>query len=199
MSELNVSRCPWCEGFALYRDYHDTEWGVPLRDDRRLFELLNLEGAQAGLSWATVLKKREHYRVVFDDFDPLRIADYDEAKILRLLGDAGIIRHRGKIEAVIQNAKAYQSLIKMGQSFSSFLWQFVGGKPILNRWESMQEVPAKTPESEAMSKALSKAGFRFVGPTICYAFMQAAGMVNDHLVSCHRYLAVQQACQPSSE
>lgn len=199
MSELAVSRCPWCEGFALYRDYHDTEWGVPLRDDRRLFELLNLEGAQAGLSWATVLKKREHYRQVFDDFDPLRIADYDEAKILSLLGDAGIIRHRGKIEAVIQNAGAYQSLIKMGQSFSSFLWQFVGGKPILNRWESMQEVPAKTPESEAMSKALSKAGFRFVGPTICYAFMQAAGMVNDHLLSCHCYQAVQQACTPGSE
>ena len=183
--------CPWCTGFDLYRAYHDEEWGVPLRDDRALFELLILEGAQAGLSWSTVLKKREHYRVVFDGFQPEVIARYDDAKVAALLADPGIIRNRAKVAATILNAKAYLAIQESGQSFSDFLWQFVGGTPIQNHWASMAEVPASTPESVAMSKALLKAGFKFVGQTICYAFMQAAGMVNDHLANCPRHKAVQ--------
>lgn len=185
-----MERCPWCEGFDLYREYHDHEWGVPLRDDRALFELLILEGAQAGLSWATILKKRAHYRLVFDGFDPARIARYDEAKVAALLADPGIVRNRAKIAATIQNAKATLALNAAGQSFSEFLWSFVDGKPVQNAWASLSEVPAKTPQSDAMSKALARAGFKFVGSTICYAFMQAAGMVNDHLVSCPRYAVV---------
>lgn len=184
---MNVSRCPWCEGFDLYRQYHDQEWGIPLYDDRALFELLILEGAQAGLSWSTILKKRAHYRHVFDGFDPLKIAAYTPEKFDALLSDPGIVRNRAKIAATIQNAKAFIQLTAQGQSFSQFLWQFVGHQPIQNHWVSMTEVPAKTPESEAMSKALLKAGFKFVGPTICYAFMQASGMVNDHLQSCFRH------------
>ena len=183
--------CPWCTGFDLYRQYHDEEWGVPLRNDLALFELLNLEGAQAGLSWSTVLKKREHYRLVFDGFKPELIADYDEAKIAALLADPGIIRNRAKVAATILNAKAYLAIKASGQSFSDYLWQFVGNTPIQNKWSSMAQVPISTPESIAMSKALLKAGFKFVGPTICYAFMQASGMVNDHLVSCPRHQAVQ--------
>ncbi len=183
--------CPWCTGFDLYRQYHDEEWGVPLRNDLALFELLNLEGAQAGLSWSTVLKKREHYRLVFDGFKPELIADYDEAKIAALLADPGIIRNRAKVAATILNAKAYLAIKASGQSFSDYLWQFVGNTPIQNKWSSMAQVPSSTPESIAMSKALLKAGFKFVGPTICYAFMQASGMVNDHLVSCPRHQAVQ--------
>jgi len=186
-----MERCPWCEGFDLYRDYHDFEWGLPLHDDRALFELLILEGAQAGLSWATVLKKREHYRRVFDGFDPVRIAQYDAAKVAALLADPGIIRNRAKVAAAIQNARAFLALTAGGQSFSDFLWRFVDGKPIQNHWRSMAEVPAKTAQSEAMSKALARAGFKFVGSTICYAFMQAAGMVNDHLLSCLRHGEVQ--------
>ena len=185
-----MERCPWCEGFDLYREYHDNEWGVPLRDDRALFELLILEGAQAGLSWSTILKKRAHYRLVFDGFDPARIARYDEAKVAALLADPGIVRNRAKIAATIQNAKATLALTAAGRSFSDFLWSFVDGKPVHNTWESLSEVPAKTLQSDAMSKALARAGFKFVGSTICYAFMQAAGMVNDHLVSCPRYAAV---------
>ena len=183
----HIDRCPWCEGFDLYRDYHDTEWGVPLRDDRALFELLILEGAQAGLSWSTILKKREHYRQVFDHFDPQAIARYDDKKIRSLLSDPGIVRNNLKIAATLTNAKAFLALTQDGDSFSDFLWQFVNHQPIQNQRGVPTEVPAKTPESDAMSKALSRAGFKFVGSTICYAFMQASGMVNDHLVSCHRH------------
>lgn len=186
-----MERCPWCEGFDLYRDYHDKEWGLPLRNDRALFELLILEGAQAGLSWATVLKKRAHYRQVFDGFDPQAIAAYNDQKVAELLADPGIIRNRAKIAATLQNARAYLALTAGGQSFSDFLWAFVGGTPVRNAWTSLAEVPAKTAQSDALSKALSRAGFKFVGSTICYAFMQASGMVNDHLVSCPRYLEVQ--------
>lgn len=185
-----LSRCPWCEGFDLYRQYHDTEWGVPLHDSRQLFELLILEGAQAGLSWSTVLKKRETYREAFDYFDPKKIAKYDEKKIAELLANSGIIRNRLKVAATIGNAKAYLALEKSGQPFNQFLWSFVKSKSIQNKRLSLSEVPASSPESDAMSKALLKAGFKFVGTTICYAFMQASGMVNDHLVSCHRYTAV---------
>ncbi len=190
-SSKSAEPCPWCTGFDLYRQYHDEEWGLPLRNDLALFELLNLEGAQAGLSWSTVLKKREHYRLVFDGFKPELIADYDEAKIAALLADPGIIRNRAKVAATILNAKAYLAIKASGQSFSDYLWQFVGNTSIQNKWSSMAQVPSSTPESIAMSKALLKAGFKFVGPTICYAFMQASGMVNDHLVSCPRHQAVQ--------
>ena len=182
-----MERCPWCEGFDLYREYHDKEWGVPVRDDRALFELLILEGAQAGLSWSTVLKKRETYRLAFDGFDPDKIARYGDKKIAELLDNPGIIRNKLKIAATITNAKSYLALQNQGQAFSDFVWQFVNHKTIQNKRGSLLEVPAKTPESDAMSKALLKAGFKFVGSTICYAFMQASGMVNDHLVSCHRY------------
>jgi DNA-3-methyladenine glycosylase I len=182
-----MTRCPWCEGFDLYRQYHDTEWGVPLRDDRALFELLILEGAQAGLSWSTVLKKREHYRQVFDGFQPALIANYDEVKVANLLSDSGIIRNRAKVAATIRNAEAYLLLTSGGQSFADFLWDFVGGKTIQNEWRTMSEVPANTAQSDLMSQALQRAGFKFVGTTICYAFMQASGMVNDHLLSCPRH------------
>lgn len=183
--------CPWCTGFELYRRYHDEEWGVPLRDDRALFELLILEGAQAGLSWSTLLKKREHYRRVFDGFDPAAIARYDDAKVAALLADPGIVRNRAKVAAALGNARAFLALTASGQSFSDFLWSFVGGAPVQNARSSLAEVPAKTAQSDAMSKALTRAGFKFVGSTICYAFMQASGMVNDHLVSCPRYEEVQ--------
>ncbi len=190
-SSNSDSVCPWCTGFDLYRQYHDEEWGVPLRNDLALFELLNLEGAQAGLSWSTVLKKRDHYRLVFDNFQPEIIANYDESKVAALLADPGIIRNRAKVAATILNAKAYLAIKASGQSFSVYLWRFVGNTAIQNKWSNMAEVPSSTPESIAMSKALLKAGFKFVGPTICYAFMQASGMVNDHLVSCPRHQAVQ--------
>jgi DNA-3-methyladenine glycosylase I len=183
-------RCPWCEDFDLYRQYHDTEWGVPLRDSQKLFELLFLEGAQAGLSWSTVLKKRESYREAFDNFDPKKIAKYDEKKISELMANPGIIRNRLKVAATITNAKAYLALEKNGQSFDQFLWQFVKNKPIQNKHQSLSDIPASSPESDALSKALLKAGFKFVGSTICYAFMQASGMINDHITSCHRYSAV---------
>lgn len=182
-----MERCPWCEGFDLYRHYHDHEWGVPLRDERALFELLILEGAQAGLSWSTILKKRENYRAAFDGFDPARIAQYDAARVAELLANPGIVRNRAKIAATIGNAQALLALRARGERFDDFLWQFVGGQPISNRWTSLAEVPARTTQSDAMSKALLKAGFKFVGSTICYAFMQAAGMVNDHLTTCFRY------------
>ncbi|UCV10437.1 DNA-3-methyladenine glycosylase I [Dechloromonas denitrificans] len=187
----DMERCPWSEGFDLYREYHDREWGVPLRDDRALFELLILEGAQAGLSWATVLKKRAHYRQVFDGFEPALIVCYDDVKVAALLADPGIIRNRAKVAATIQNARSYLALQAEGQSFSDFLWQFVGGETIHNHWATMAEVPAKTAQSDAMSKALLRAGFKFVGSTICYAFMQASGMVNDHLLACPRHAEVQ--------
>ena len=183
-------RCPWCEVFDLYRHYHDTEWGVPLHDSRALFELLILEGAQAGLSWSTVLKKRENYRQAFDRFDPEKISRYDDQKIFELMNNSGIIRNKLKIAATIKNANAYLNLKNNGHQFSDFVWQFVNHKPIQNKRLNLNDVPARTAESDAMSKALLKAGFKFVGSTICYAFMQASGMVNDHLVSCHRYPAV---------
>jgi DNA-3-methyladenine glycosylase I len=182
-----MQRCPWCEGFDLYREYHDTEWGVPRRDDRALFELINLEGAQAGLSWSTVLKKRDNYRAAFDQFDPEKIARYGERQVAELLANPGIVRNRLKVAATIGNAKAYLALQASGQSFSEFVWQFVDGVPLQNQRRSMNEVPVQTAESDAMSRALKKAGFKFVGSTICYAFMQASGMVNDHLIECHRH------------
>ncbi len=182
-----MKRCPWCESFDLYRQYHDLEWGVPLRDDRALFELLILEGAQAGLSWATILKKRENYRLAFDGFDPHLIAGYGDDKVAALLSDAGIVRNRAKVAATIQNARAFLALTADGTTFSDFLWRFVDDAPVQNALASMADAPAKTAQSDAMSKALSRAGFKFVGSTICYAFMQAAGMVNDHLTSCFRY------------
>lgn len=188
-----MERCPWCEGFDLYREYHDTEWGVPLYDDRALFELLILEGAQAGLSWATILKKRENYRRAFDGFDPVLIAGYGDEKVAGLLADAGIVRNRAKVAAAIQNARAYLALTAGGQSFSDFLWQFVDDAPIQNQRASLAEVPAKTTRSDEMSKALGRAGFKFVGSTICYAFMQSTGMVNDHLITCPRHAEVK-AC-----
>jgi DNA-3-methyladenine glycosylase I len=180
-------RCGWATADALYERYHDSEWGRPLKDDRALFELLTLEGCQAGLSWITVLRKREHYRKVYDGFDPQKIARYSPAKLAKLLADPGIIRHKGKIEASVGNAKAYLALAEREGSFAKFLWSFVGGKPKKNHPRSLKDVPARSPESDAMSKALQEAGFKFVGSTICYAFMQASGMVDDHIVGCHRH------------
>ncbi len=190
-----MQRCPWCESFALYRHYHDTEWGVPLRDDRALFELLILEGAQAGLSWSTVLKKRESYRSAFNQFAPEKIARYDAHKVATLLADPGIVRNRLKVAASIGNAQAYLDLQQRGVSLADFVWQFVDGTPQQNQRRSMAEVPAKTAASDAMSKALLQAGFKFVGSTICYAFMQASGMVNDHLLDCPRHAEVQALAQ----
>jgi DNA-3-methyladenine glycosylase I len=177
-------RCAWAGEDPIYVAYHDTEWGVPVYDDRLLFEFLILEGAQAGLSWITILKRRDHYRRCFDRFDAKKIAKYDKKKYEALLNDAGIIRNRLKIQAAITNAKAYLVVQKEFGSFSDYLWQFVGGKPIRNHWKSMKQVPASTPISDKLSKDLKKRGFKFVGSTICYAFMQAVGMVNDHIVGC---------------
>jgi DNA-3-methyladenine glycosylase I len=179
-------RCPWAQG-ELYESYHDTEWGVPLHDDRRLFELLILEGAQAGLSWITILRKRENYRQAFDDFDPKKVARYDARKVRKLLADEGIVRNRLKIDSSISNARALLAVQNEFGSFDKYVWQFVNDRPIVNKWKSMRDIPPRTPESDAMSKDLRKRGFRFVGSTICYAFMQATGMVNDHLVGCFRY------------
>ena len=180
-------RCPWCLGSERYIAYHDREWGRPEHDDRMLFELLILEGAQAGLAWSTILNKRDSYRSAFDAFDAARIARYDARKLARLLADAGIVRNRLKIAAAVQNAKAFLEVQKEFGSFDRYIWQFVGGKPKQNRRRGMGEVPARTPESDAMSKDLQRRGFKFVGSTICYAFMQATGMVNDHLVGCFRH------------
>lgn len=178
-------RCFWATSDLLIA-YHDREWGVPLHDDRALFEFLVLEGAQAGLSWETVLRKRENYRRAFDRFDPVKVARYDAAKIKKLLGDAGIIRNRLKIEAAIKNARAFLTVQKEFGSFDRFIWQFVDGKPRRNRFRTRKDIPASTPESDAMSRELKRRGFTFVGSTICYAHMQATGMVNDHLVGCFR-------------
>lgn len=186
-------RCPWCGDDPLSVAYHDEEWGVPLHDDRALFELLILEGAQAGLSWLTILRKRENYRRVFDDFDAAKIARYDAGKVVALLADPGIVRHRLKIAATIQNARALLKLKEQGTGFDALLWRFVGGEPKQNRWRSMKELPGRTPTSDAMSKELLQRGFKFVGSTICYAFMQAAGMVNDHLITCFRHEEVRLA------
>jgi DNA-3-methyladenine glycosylase I len=182
-------RCGWAEGGdALYAQYHDEEWGRPSRDDRHLFEMLVLEGAQAGLSWITILKKRENYRRAFDGFDPRKMAAYDARRIKKLLRDEGIVRNRLKIEAAVANARAFLATQKEFGSFSRFLWNFVGGKPVINRPRALAGVPAHTDASDAMSKALQKRGFKFVGSTICYAFMQATGLVNDHVAGC--FLAV---------
>lgn len=179
-------RCGWSLSDPLSIAYHDKEWGVPLHDDRKLFEMLILEGAQAGLSWITILKKRENYRKAFDRFDAKKIARYDARKKRQLLSNAGIVRNRLKIEATISNARAFLVLQKEFGSFDSYIWQFVEGKPRINRWASLKDIPATTPESDAMSKDLKLHGFRFVGSTICYAFMQAVGMVNDHITPCFR-------------
>ena len=181
------TRCPWGDSHPLYVAYHDREWGVPLHADRRLFEMLCLEGAQAGLSWLTILKKRPTYRKAFDRFDPRTIARYDARKRKALLADPGIIRNRLKVDAFVANARAFLDVRREYGTFDAYIWQFVGGRPIVNRRTTMKDVPALTPESEAMSRDLRRRGFRFVGPTICYAFMQATGMVNDHLVTCFRY------------
>ena len=180
------SRCAWCEGDALYIQYHDMEWGVPQFDPLVLFEFLILEGAQAGLSWITILKKRESYRQAFDGFDATLIAQYDDTKFNELLGNAGIVRNKLKISSTISNAQASLTL-EANEGFVNYLWSFVGGKPMQNNWQRLSDIPAQTPESEAMSKGLKSRGFRFVGPTICYAFMQATGMVTDHVVSCFRH------------
>ena len=181
------NRCGWSTSDPLYMEYHDNEWGVPVHDDRRLFEMLILEGAQAGLSWITILRKRENYRKAFDNFDAAKIARYDARKKRQLLGNEGIVRNRLKIDAAIANAKAYLAVEREFGSFDAYIWQFVGTKPKQNRWKSLKELPAKSPASEAMSKDLKERGFRFVGPTICYAFMQAVGMVNDHITACYRH------------
>ena len=181
------TRCAWSTSDPLYIDYHDHEWGVPVYNNRKLFEMLILEGAQAGLSWLTILKKRENYRKAFDNFDVKRIAWYDAKKVRELVKNKGIVRNRLKIEATITNAKAFLVVQKEFGSFDKYIWQFVGGKPIRNRRKSLKEIPPTSRESDAMSKDLKKRGFRFVGSTICYAFMQAVGMVNDHVASCFRY------------
>ena len=179
-------RCAWARNQLSIR-YHDKEWGVPTHSDRRLFEFLILEGAQAGLSWDTILRKRANYRTAFDHFDPKRIARYDRRKIQSLLGNSSIIRNRLKIASTVQNAKAFLKVQDEFASFDRYIWQFVDGKPRLNSWRSLKQIPARTPQSDAMSKDLKKRGFGFVGSTICYAFMQAVGLVNDHLVDCFRY------------
>lgn len=180
-------RCAWPGSDPLYVAYHDLEWGVPEYDDRALFEKLILDGFQAGLAWITILRKRENFRAAFDGFEPAIIARYGEEKIEGLLGDAGIIRHRGKIEAMITGAQRYLKMQEKGERFSDFIWQFTDGRVVHNAFASLSEVPASTPASEAMSKELKRRGFKFCGPTICYAFMQAVGMVNDHVVSCFRH------------
>ena len=181
-----MTRCSWATTDLMIR-YHDEEWGIPLHDDRALFEFLILEGAQAGLSWSTVLAKRENYRRAFDGFDPVTIAHYDAAKVAELMSNAGIIRNRLKIASAIGNAAAYLKTREEFGGFDAYLWQFVGNRPIQNNWRDMAQIPARTPESDAMSRDLLRRGFKFVGSTICYAFMQATGMVNDHLVDCPCY------------
>jgi DNA-3-methyladenine glycosylase I len=185
----NVTRCSWASD-DLSVAYHDAEWGVPLHDDRGLFEFLILEGAQAGLSWITILKKRKAYRTAFDNFDARKIARYGDAKIAELLANQGIVRNRLKIYGAVRNAKAFLAVQKEFGTFDKYIWQFTGGTPLRNRWTKLQQVPARTAESDAMSKDLQKRGFTFVGSTICYAFMQATGMVNDHTVDCFRYREV---------
>ncbi len=181
------TRCQWAGTDPLYVAYHDLEWGVPVHDDRLMFEFLVLEGAQAGLSWSTILRKRAAYRVAFDQFDPAIVAAYDDAKVAELLANPGIVRNRAKIASAIGNARAVLRIQEEFGSLSAYLWQFVGGRPIQNTWHSIAEIPAETAESRAMSKDLKRRGFNFVGPTICYAHMQATGMVNDHTVDCFRY------------
>ncbi len=185
-----LQRCSWAEASVADRRYHDREWGVPLHDDRGLFELLILEGAQAGLSWSTIINKRAGYRQLYQDFDPRLVAGFDQQMIEALLANPAIVRNRLKVEASVKNARAFLQLQQRHGSFDHFIWQFVDGQPRQNRWRSMAEVPASVATSERMSKALKQAGFSFVGPTICYAFMQASGMVNDHIVDCFRHAEV---------
>lgn len=182
-----LKRCSWVSNDPLMIHYHDKEWGTPVHNERRLFEFIVLEGAQAGLNWMIILRRREAYRAAFADFDPTRIARFDRRKIVSLMRNETIIRNRLKIESTINNARAYLALRKAGETLDQFMWSFVGGKPIVNRWKDEAQIPASTPESDAMSKAMKKAGFTFFGTTICYAHMQATGMVNDHLVTCFRY------------
>lgn len=184
------SRCEWCGSDPLYIAYHDNEWGVPVHDDRRLFEMLILEGAQAGLSWLTILRKRENYRRAFDDFNPDRIAAYSQGEIQRLLQDGGIVRNRLKIESTIKNARGVLEIIHEFGSLGSFFWSYVDNSPRQNAWNSLRELPTRTSQSDMMSRDLKKRGFNFVGSTICYAFMQAVGMVNDHTVGCFRHAEV---------
>ena len=181
------TRCEWAGSDPLYLDYHDKEWGIPEHNDEKLFEMLILEGAQAGLSWITILRKRENYRKAFDNFDPKKIAAYNKTKIQELLNNEGIVRNKLKVNAAVQNAGGFLEIQKEFSDFDTYIWQFIGGKPRKNSFKQLKDLPAKTPESEAMSKDLLKRGFKFVGPTICYAFMQAVGMVNDHVVTCFRY------------
>lgn len=182
-----VSRCGWCGDDAIYQAYHDQEWGRASFDDAHLFEMLILEGAQAGLSWITILRKRQAYRDAFAQFDAQVIARMTEVDQQRLLGNSGIVRNRLKIKATIENARAYLTLLEQGHTLSDFLWQFVEGQPVINHWQTLAQLPAQTPISQMMSRELKRRGFRFVGPTICYALMQSVGMVNDHLVDCHCY------------
>lgn len=184
-------RCDWCTGTEIEKRYHDEEWGVPVHDDRKLFEFLLLDGAQAGLSWLTILNKREGYRTAFDAFDPVKIARYSDKKITDLLTNPAIVRNRLKVASAIRNARSLLEVQGEFGSFDEFIWQFTDGQTIQNEWRTMQDIPAKTSEAEAMSKELKRRNFNFVGPTICYAFMQAAGMVNDHVVDCFRYREVQ--------
>lgn len=187
---MEKQRCAWAGSDPLYVAYHDDEWGKPVHDDRVLFEFLILEGAQAGLSWITILRKRENYRKAFDNFDPVLVAQYDDNRIVSLMSDPGIVRNRRKIEAAVNNAKRFLEVQKEFGSFSSYMWSFVGGKPIMNSWVSLSEIPSKTALSDTFSKDLLKRGFKFVGSTICYSHMQAVGMINDHVTSCFRYTEV---------
>ena len=187
MTDTEVKRCWWCGDDELYRQYHDREWGVPVHDERDLFEFLCLEGAQAGLSWITILRKRDNYRRAFDNFDAHKIAGYSNNKIQSLLQDTGIVRNRLKVNGFVKNARAYLALLEQGSTLDEYLWSFVDGRPLQNHRKTMKQVPSTTAVSDAMSKDLKKRGFTFVGSTICYAFMQAAGLVNDHVVDCFRY------------
>ena len=187
MRTESVKRCDWALGSELEQNYHDTEWGVALHDDRKFFEFITLEGAQAGLSWATILRKRENYRKLFDEFDVEKIARYNKRKIESLLKNPGIIRNRLKVESTVSNARAFLEIQHAFGSFDDYIWRFTDGTAIVNRWKSMQDIPASTEISDRMSKDLKKRGFRFVGSTICYAFMQATGMVNDHTIDCFRH------------
>jgi len=182
-----MHRCSWAGTDPVYIDYHDREWGVPMHDERTLFEMLILDGAQAGLSWITILKKRDNYRAAFDNFDAAKMARYSERKVQALLNNPGIVRNRLKVGAAIQNARMLLQLQEQEGSLAEYLWRYVDGKPVINAWRSIKEIPARTPLSDTISKDLSRRGFKFVGPTICYAFMQAMGMVNDHTVDCFRY------------
>lgn len=186
-----IIRCGWAGADDLYIQYHDKEWGVPLHNDQRLFEMLVLEGAQAGLSWITILRKRKAYRKAFDNFTPEKIARYTDSRIAELLANPGIVRNRAKINAAVENARAFLMVQEEFGSFDYYVWSFVEGNPIVNKWKRLKQIPAETGQSQAMSKDLKRRGFRFVGPTICYAFMQAVGMVNDHTTDCFRYAEIQ--------